>query len=218
MAGIVDDLRRIPMSQGLVATLARAADYAQAQSHPHVLLEHLLLALTEDEDAVQVLSASHVELSLLKADVSQYLGGLSERSQASPGTPMAVSPDLKRILEAAAAAASQGRRRDINGAIVLAAIVGDGRSAAAGMLRAQGLTFEEAIKALQRALAPAPARPVPPPEPDAEDILASARQRVQTRATPGLPPAPVVVPPEPQPAPAPPAVQAPPVAAAVWPP
>ena len=61
-----------------------------------------------------------------------------------------MSGDLKRILEAAAAAASQGKRREINGAIVLAAIVGEGRSTSAHMLRAQGMTFEEAIKALQR--------------------------------------------------------------------
>ena len=61
------------------------------------------------------------------------------------------SSDLKRVLEAAAAAAQQGRRREINGAIVLAAIVGDGKSTAAHLLRNQGLTFEEAIRALQRA-------------------------------------------------------------------
>lgn len=188
MAGFAEELRRIPMSQGLGATLARAADYAQAQQHGEVALEHLLLALTEDDDAGQVLAASHVDLALLTADVSSYLGGLPGGGVAGQ---VSLALDLKRILEAAAAAASQGRRREINGAIVLAAIVGDGRSAAAHMLRSQGLTFEEAIKALQRALAPAP-QPAPAPtkleKPDAEDILATARARVQTRAAPGLPP------------------------------
>ncbi|MEQ1696134.1 MAG: Clp protease N-terminal domain-containing protein [Hyphomicrobiaceae bacterium] len=192
MAGFAEELRRIPMSQGLGATLARAADYAQAQLHGEVALEHLLLALTEDDDAAQVLAASHVDLALLKADVSLYLGGLTGGGDANN---IALASDLKRILEAAAAAASQGRRREINGAIVLAAIVGDGRSSAAHMLRSQGLTFEEAIKALQRALAvtppPAQGRPaVATPvagKPEAEDILATARARVQTRAAPGMP-------------------------------
>lgn len=192
MAGFAEDLRRIPMSQGLGATLARAADYAQAQQHGEVALEHLLLALTEDDDAAQVLEASHVDMALLKADVSLYLGGLQGGGQAGS---ISLAGDLKRILEAAAAAASQGRRREINGAIVLAAIVGDGRSSAAHMLRSQGLTFEEAIKALQRALAATPVTA----KPDAGDILANARARVQTRAAPGLPPVaprpdPVVVP------------------------
>ena len=197
MAGFAEELKRIPMSQGLGATLARAADYAQAQQHGEVALEHLLLALTEDDDAAQVLEASHVDMALLKADVSLYLGGLSGAGDAAH---VSLAPDLKRILEAAAAAASQGRRREINGAIVLAAIVGDGRSSAAHMLRAQGLTFEEAIKALQRALA-ATVQPVKSEigKADAEDIIATARARVQTRATPGLPPValrpdPIVVP------------------------
>jgi len=221
MAGFAEDLKRIPMSQGLGATLTRAADYAQAQGHGEVALEHLLLALTEDDDAAQVLAASHVNLALLKADVSSFLGGLDVRLDGAELAKISLAVDLKRILEAAAAAASQGRRREINGAIVLAAIVGDGRSSAAHMLRAQGLTFEEAIKALQRALAaqPPPAAPVAAPplpvqalapasaavvlpdatgqggdrthaKPDAEDILATARARVQTRAAPGLPPLP----------------------------
>ena len=216
MAGIADDLKRIPMSPGLVATLTRAADYAQAQSQSEVALEHLLLALTEDDDAAQVLSASHVDIALLKTDVSQYLGGLDLRA---PGAgQITLASDLKRILEAAAAAASQGRRREINGAIVLAAIVGDGRSSAAHMLRAQGLTFEEAIKALQRALASPPKPEAPKPDaakPEAEDIIATARARVQTRAAPGMPPVParpepvaaaepvVPEPPAPEPKPAP---------------
>jgi neural Wiskott-Aldrich syndrome protein len=191
VAGITETLKRIPMSQGLMGTLARAAEYAQAQQHGEVALEHLLLALTEDSDAVPVLEASHVDLSLLTADVSQYLGG--------------IEPQAVAVLEAAAAAASQGRRREINGAIVLAAIVGDGRSSAAHMLRGQGLTFEEAIKALQRAMAApvAPALPSAAPAQmarpvamaptgpvDSEDILATARQRVQLRAAPGLAAAP----------------------------
>ena len=187
MAGFAEELRRIPMSQGLGATLARAADYAQAQQHGEVALEHLLLALTEDDDAMQVLAASHVDLAQLKADVSSYLGGLDHRGADGGQGRMALAIDLKRILEAAAAAANQGRRREINGAIVLAAIVGDGRSSAAHMLRAQGLTFEEAIKALQRALSGVP-QPVPVAKPDAEDIIATARARVQNRAAPGLPP------------------------------
>jgi neural Wiskott-Aldrich syndrome protein len=189
------------MSQGLMGTLARAAEYAQAQQHGEVSLEHLLLALTEDGDATPVLAASHVDLALLTADVSQYLGGMEPHAASAGAGQLGISVELKRILEAAAAAASQGRRREINGAIVLAAIVGDGRSSAAHMLRGQGLTFEEAIKALQRAMA-APVAPVPLARPaalastapvDSEDILATARQRVQSRAAPGLPPAPARV-------------------------
>ena len=205
MAEIAEELKRIPMSAELGATLSRATEYAQAQQHAAVELEHLLLALTEDEDAAQVMQASRVNVALLAADVSRYLGDLdTRRDDRSDSSDIAIAADLKRILKAAAAAANQGRRRDINGAIVLAAIVGDGKSSAAHMLRAQGLTFDEAIKALQKALAAPQARPEPiveRPVYETDAILANARARVQTRAAPGLPPAPV----RPEPTPLPPA-------------
>jgi len=182
---IVDDLGRIPMSQHLAATLARAASYADAQQHPEVTLEHLLLALTEDQDAAGVLRSSNVDLARLAGEVATYIGQIQDRREPNGPPQVLISPDLKRILEAAAAAARQGRRAEINGAIVLAAIVGDGKSTAANLLRVQGLTFEQAIRALQRA-APAPApqmqQPASPPG-STEDILASARERVQSRST-----------------------------------
>lgn len=220
---IVDELGRIPMSPNLAAALQRASDYAAAQLHREVTLEHLLLALTQDADAGQVLEASHVDLSRLEADVSTHLGRIEERFQADEPLQMTVAGELKRILEASAAAAAKGRRREINGAIVLAAIVGDGRTVAAHMLRAQGLTFEEAIRVLRApAPPPRPAAPpvapdspplpapatwaesvaqhsIPPPRPEpshapgarsgnpaTEDILAGARERVQTRTHPPM--------------------------------
>ncbi len=189
---IADDLAtRIPMSPFLTATLARAADYATAQSHVEVTVEHLLLALTEDPEASVVLKTSNVDVGRLNNEVSDFIGRIEDRHPEGTGGSVAISADLRRILEAAAAAAQQGRRREINGAIVLAAIVGDGKSGAAHMLRSQGLTFEEAIRALQRAASqtarpPAPAPAPAAPQASAADILASARERVQTRSAPGL--------------------------------
>lgn len=205
---IVDELGRIPMSPFLVATLTRAANYAEAQAHVEVTLEHVLLALTEDPEASVVLKSSSVDVGRLSADVSGYLGRIEERRTPNAPSSVLISRDLKRILEAAAAAAQQGRRKEINGAIVLAAIVGDGDSTAAHMLRAQGLTFEEAIRALQKATVQPPQRPVhdpvaaptPAPSPTApaaersqpaqtptgstEEVLASVRERIQTRTVP----------------------------------
>jgi neural Wiskott-Aldrich syndrome protein len=217
---ITDELARIPMSPFLTATLKRAADYATAQLHREVTLEHLLLALAEDPEASVVLKSSNVDIARLLSDVSGFLGASDDRVTLDSGHSVAISDDLRRILEAAAAAAQQGRRREINGAIVLAAIVGDGRSAAANLLRTQGLTFEEAIRALQRATTAPPPEAVPStsvpetsrvpgtPAPDpavsqthapaarqvkdssrlverpssTEEILASARERIQSRA------------------------------------
>ena len=176
---IADGLSRIAMSSGLAASLSRATDYARAHGHAEVTLEHMLLALCDDPDAVLVLAASNVNVEELTGEVTTQLAALPSRPHATD-IEFAVAPDMRRILEAAAAAARGGRRREINGAIVLAAIVGDGKSAAAQVLSALGLTFEGAIRALQSKPAPA-AEQRQLPAPDAEAILAGARERVQSR-------------------------------------
>ena len=161
-AQIADELGRIPMSQRLGVTLRRATDYASAQQHAEVTLEHLLLALTEDVDAEGVLTSSGVPIASLKSDASQHIANLDQLASDGANDAISISADLRRILEAAAAAA-RGRRNAINGAIVLAAIVGDGSSAAAHILSAHGMTFEHAIRALQQV--PSAAEQAPPAQP-----------------------------------------------------
>jgi neural Wiskott-Aldrich syndrome protein len=150
---IADQLVSIPMSPNLGRALGRAQDFAREQSHKSLLLEHLLLALTEDPEATAVLRACKVDLDRLGTDVSDYLGRLPEDMRAEPGTEPPADQELLRVLEAARQAAQQSRRGQIDGSIVLAAVVGDGKSPAAGLLKTHGMTFEEAIRALQKASA-----------------------------------------------------------------
>jgi neural Wiskott-Aldrich syndrome protein len=178
---IADDLSRIAMSPGLGATLARAVERARAQGHIEVTLEHILLALCEDPEAGLVLAASNIDVTQLTSSATGALAQLHPHASPGGGADPGASPDLRRILEAATAAARGGRRREINGAIVLAAIIGDGKSAAAQILQAQGLTFEGAIRALQQAPAAANVPARTQPGTSTEQLLASARERVQSR-------------------------------------
>src|SRR5262245_4093526 len=146
-----DEFKSFPISRHLGDSLERAHRFAREQSHRLVTLEHLLLALTEDPDAIALLETAQIDLPRLGADVSAYLGGLLEDMRAQGAANLVPDADLMRVLKAATTAAQQSRRRQIDGAIVLAAIVGDGKSAAAGLLKALGVTFEGAIRALQRA-------------------------------------------------------------------
>jgi neural Wiskott-Aldrich syndrome protein len=154
----------VPMSRNLAATMARACDYATQQAHRHVTLEHLLLALSDDADASAVMAVSNVDLGQLGADVAAHISQNGNRFTPADAIDPAADETLVRILDYAAAAARQSRRREINGAVVLAAIIGDGNSTAATILKAQGLTFEAAIRALQKSNAQ-PKAPVAPAEP-----------------------------------------------------
>jgi len=150
-----DQFASIPMSPNLGRSLERAKEVAREQSHRALLLEHLLLALTEDPEASAVLQACKVDLVRLGADVSNYLGRLPEDMRGAAGVEPAPDQELLRVLEAARQAGAQSRRKLIDGSIVLAAVVGDGKSPAAGLLKTHGMTFEEAIRALQKASAQA---------------------------------------------------------------
>ena len=165
-----DALNWVPKSPGLGTTLMRAFEYAKAQSHRAVTLEHVLLALTSDVDAGAVFQACGLDAETLTVALSDHLGRLEDRLAPSETADPIAAPDLIRILDYAAAAARQSRRREVNGAVVLAAIVGEGKSAAAHMLRGQGLTFEETIKALQRANTPSRQLPAPAQAAEPRDL------------------------------------------------
>src|SRR5215469_6806459 len=108
---IADELKSIPMSSNLGQSLERAHAFARAQSHRAVTLEHLLLALTEDPEAALILQAANVELARLSTEVSGFLGGLLEDMRGPPGVEPHPDPELLRVLQAAASAAHQSRRR-----------------------------------------------------------------------------------------------------------
>ena len=139
----------VPTSANLAVSLARAQAQAGAQSHRFVTLEHLLFALSDDADAVLVLRSCNVDANRLRQDIAAYLGQLDDRVEAGETAPQAAHDDLLKILRTAAEAARQVRRSQIDGAIVLAALVGEGRSPAADFLKSYGLTFEAAIRSLQ---------------------------------------------------------------------
>jgi ATP-dependent Clp protease ATP-binding subunit ClpA len=126
-----EELSSIPMSTHLGQSLERAHRFAREQSHKAVTLEHLLLALTEDAEAALILQSANIELGRLSTEVSGYLGRLPEDMRGDGVTEPRPDAELLRVLQAAASAAKQSRRRQIDGAIVLAAVVGDGKTPAA---------------------------------------------------------------------------------------
>ena len=68
------------LSPNLEQTLHRALAAANKRRHEYATLEHLLLALTEDQDAIAVLRACGVDVGIVKRDVEEFidneLGGL----------------------------------------------------------------------------------------------------------------------------------------------
>ena len=163
----------------LDASLDKAHKLAVSQHHGGVSSEHLLFALTEDVEALVVLGASTVSIERLRADITTHLAQLPHDTP--PGKAIMPTADLLKVLKLAAMAAQQSARRQIDGAIVLAAIIGDASTPSAGLLKAHGLTFNEVIRVLQRAAPPAlptvpagPAALAPPVAPPVAEAAAPA--------------------------------------------
>ena len=61
------------LSANLEQSLHRALAYANEHGHEYATLEHLLLALGEDQDAVAVLRACGVEVDRLTEELRNYI-------------------------------------------------------------------------------------------------------------------------------------------------
>ena len=61
------------LSRNLEQSLHRALALATEHNHEYATLEHLLLALTDDQDGVSVLRACGVEVDKLRQELSSFI-------------------------------------------------------------------------------------------------------------------------------------------------
>ena len=148
-----DQFKSISMSPNLAQSLERAHGFAREQAHRAVRSS---ICCWRSPRIPKPLSSSRPAMSTSSglARMFRAISAVCSRTCAQRTAP-SLDPirNSLRVLQAAVQAAQQSRRRQIDGAIVLAAVVGDGKSPAAGLLKSHGLTFEEAIRALQKASA-----------------------------------------------------------------
>ena len=88
------------LSRHLENTLHRSFTYAYNRRHEYVTLEHLLLALLEDQDAASVLAAYSVNFRHLKNMIIEHLNTRVSTSKRSEETKTSTS--LQRVLQRAA--------------------------------------------------------------------------------------------------------------------
>ena len=60
-------------SRNLEESLHRAVAFANQRKHEYATLEHLLLALLDDQDAAAVMNACDVDMAALKKSLINYL-------------------------------------------------------------------------------------------------------------------------------------------------
>jgi len=146
------------LSRNLEKTLHRALAHANERRHEYATLEHLLLALTEDQDAVAVLRACTVDLEKLRRELVNYvdneLGNLVS-THAEDAKPTA---SFQRVLQRAAIHVQSSGREEVTGANVLVAMFAERESHAVYFLQEQDMTRFDAVNYISHGIAKAPGR------------------------------------------------------------
>ena len=149
------------LSRNLEQTLHRALGLAGERRHEYATLEHLLLALGDDADAVGVLRACGVDVDKLKRDLTEFLdkdlaGLVTERG----GDPKPTA-GFQRVVQRAAIHVQSSGRDEVTGANVLVALFSERESHAVYFLQLQDMTRLDAVNFISHGIAKAPGRSQP---------------------------------------------------------
>src|SRR6202522_2540569 len=151
------------LSRNLEKTLHRALAYANERRHEYATLEHLLLALTEDQDAVAVLRACSVDLDRLRREVLTYVDNELGNLVASHTEDAKPTASFQRVLQRAAIHVQSSGREEVTGANVLVAMFAERESHAVYFLQEQEMTRFDAVNYISHGIAKAPGRTEPRP-------------------------------------------------------
>ncbi|MFT9315897.1 MAG: ATP-dependent Clp protease ATP-binding subunit ClpA [Acetobacter orientalis] len=146
------------LSRNLEQTLHQALILAGERHHEYATLEHLLLALADDADAVTVFRACGVDLERLRADLTNFLdkdlAGLASDRPTEPKPTAA----FQRVIQRAAIHVQSTGRDEVTGANVLVALFAERESHAVYFLQLQDMTRLDAVNFLSHGIAKAPDR------------------------------------------------------------
>jgi len=140
-------------SRNLEETLHRAVAYANQRKHEYATLEHLLLALTEDDDAAGVLDACDVDLPALRTSLVGYLDVELKSLIVDAGEEAKPTAGFQRVIQRAVIHVQSSGQDDVTGANVLVAIFSERESHAAYFLQQQEMTRYDAVNFIAHGIA-----------------------------------------------------------------
>jgi ATP-dependent Clp protease ATP-binding subunit ClpA len=146
------------LSRNLEKTLHRALAYANERRHEYATLEHLLLSLAEDQDAVAVLRACTVDLEKLRRDLLNYVDNDLTSLVSSHVEDAKPTASFQRVLQRAAIHVQSSGREEVTGANVLVAMFAERESHAVYFLQEQEMTRFDAVNYISHGIAKAPGR------------------------------------------------------------
>ena len=127
------------LSDNLEKTIKRAISYANDRQQEYVTLEHLLLALIDDKDALEVLNACNVDIKNLKISLTKYLDQELKDIISATAQEAEPSASFQRVLQRTASHIYSSNTKKINGANILVSIFSERESHAVYFLQKQDM-------------------------------------------------------------------------------
>ncbi|MGH9456425.1 MAG: ATP-dependent Clp protease ATP-binding subunit ClpA [Thermoanaerobaculia bacterium] len=155
------------ITRELQQTFARAVEEATRRRHEYLALEHLLLALTHDPTAADVLVNCGADLDRLRKDLDAFL---AKNFQTAAGDDEIVPTEttaFRRVLEHALLHVQSSGRDELDGAHLLASLYHAKSSHAVWLLEEQGVTRLDVLTYISHGIAKT-AEPETAGGPDAE--------------------------------------------------
>ena len=149
------------LSPNLEQTLHRALAYANERRHDFATLEHLLLALTDDQDAIAVMRACNVDIERLKSDLTDYIDNQLGNIVGKHSNEAKPTAGFQRVLQRAAIHVQSSGREEVTGANLLVALFSERESHAVYFLQEQEMTRLDAVNYISHGIAKTPGRSEP---------------------------------------------------------
>ncbi|UYY58317.1 ATP-dependent Clp protease ATP-binding subunit ClpA [Sphingomonas sp. S2-65] len=132
-------------ASALESTLHKALEAASSRRHEYATLEHLLLALVDDEHASKVMSACGVDLGEIKNTVAHYLDTELEALKVDTATDPSPTSGFQRVVQRAILHVQSSGRDEVTGANVLVALFSERESYAVYFLQQQDMSRLDAV-------------------------------------------------------------------------
>jgi ATP-dependent Clp protease ATP-binding subunit ClpA len=143
-------------SRSLEKALHRALALAASRRQELATLEHLLLSLTDDKDAIGVMKACGVNIEELKDSLTEYVDSELSNLVTDAVTEAKPTASFQRVIQRAVIHVQSSGREEVTGANVLVAIFAERESHAAFFLQEQDMTRYDAVNYISHGIAKKP--------------------------------------------------------------
>ena len=173
------------LSRNLEQTLHRALALATERRHEYATLEHLLLALTDDQDAVAVLRACGVDLDELRRSLSEFIESELVPLDGSQASEPKATAGFQRVVQRAVIHVQSSGREEVTGANLLVALFSERESHAVYFLQVHDMSRLDAVNYISHGIAKVPGRSRErtadgvEDEGDAEEVVRSGHEAVE---------------------------------------